>query len=259
MKNIIIVTTLLTFYTLNIFSQEIKNRLFFYGGFQSTDIQIDETNQDNLNLSTKISTNPKIGLSFEHYISDKSGVSFNIGYSNLTKYFIYKLDKFSQDSLLANNLNWNEEIRIPNDQQYLSFGLSFVYKLLDKEKSKLSLIAGGHFRYTVFDDTYSSSNMFYENEEDFSQAIGPKSYETFSTYKKVTINPNFTLRYERKSKFNNSYGLSITFNAPLIKNYEGQIHILPENDDLKSSFQYYSRGGFLGINLFYGIGFVANK
>lgn len=239
----------------SLFSQDTKNRLFITSGFQSTGITIDEANDDNSSLTTKVSTNPRFELSYEHYLNKKSGIALNLGYSNLTKYFIFKLDQASQDSLSSKDLNWNEDIRIPNDQQFINFQINYVFQLLNKGKNILSVITGSYFRYVFLDETYNAENMFFENEEDFSQAIGPKSFESFANYKKLTIQPSLTFRYERKTKFSNSYGIFITFNLPLLKSYEGNLFILPENEDLKSSFKYYSRGGFLGVSLFYGIGF----
>lgn len=241
----------------NAILQEEKSKLFFIGGIQVSDIKLKSENNEDGNLSTNTSSNPRLEIGYEHYLTKKSSLAVRIGYSSLTKYFMFDLSQNYRDSLQKEGLSWNDHIRIPRNQRYLNVDLGYVFHHIEKEKFRLSYLINGRFRYALVKDffSYSASSLFYENPDNVFQTNGPLSYELFPSYNLFSFNPTVSIRYEKFTKYGNSFGFTIDFCVPLTISYSGRLEILPEMPELNSSFEYYSRGGFVGLTCFYGIGF----
>lgn len=255
MKNYFLTLVCIFLFVIKGSPQDVSSRLFFYGGFQTTSYRIFLSDMKENNVFSKRASDPRIELGYEFYFNNRSGLVFKCGYSSLSQNFIYNVDSETNDTLSAEGLKWNNFIRLPNNQQFINFQIGYVYHHLFKERNKISLIFSSNFRYGIYSETRRSSNLFYETETDYYSALGPKSYQSYINYKRLSINPNFCIRYERITKYNNSYGIALDFNLPLSKNYEGYIDILPEFENLTSRFNFYSRGGFISLTCFYGIGF----
>ena len=244
----------LLFFLVPIFtnSQESKDRLYLSMGFITTKDKIEEPDFDDSNIISKNSFNFSGGFSYEHQFTSVSGIEVFIGYKNLRRFYYSELDSEKINFLSENNLSWNEPINIPIDQHYFSTRIGYVYQYHFNEKAMFSFISGLHYRFAFNDETVVSEHMFYKDNEDFLNNIGPRAYISQTSYNQHVFNPYINLKYERKTKYNNTYGASLYFNIPFIKSYDGIMTVLPEFEAYKSQFNYYSRGEFWGVSFFYG-------
>jgi hypothetical protein len=237
------------------YAQDAKNRVYLSTGPMITSFSIMSTDNIEKNIEALKAGNPRIEIGYEYCFSKRSGFTASLGYSSLSKNFIYEIVDEVRDSLTVEGVEWNNFIRLPKDQEYLNFQLGYVYFPWQNEFNKLSFSIISFFQFGFKSSTKSWSNLFYQNEDNAFQSLGPVWYESEIAYRQLVINPNIRLRYERILKNKQTLGCSMDFNFPISKAYEGTMIILPEYEDFRSLFSFSSHGGFVGISISYGIGF----
>jgi hypothetical protein len=237
------------------FAQDVQNRVYLTTGSMITAFRLVSTDNKEKNIEPLKAGNPRIEMGYEYYFSKRTGFLASLGYSSLSTNFHYEVADEVRDSLAAEGLEWNNFIRLNRNQDYLNFQLGYVYFPWQNEYNKLSISIISFFQYGFNSNRKVGSNLFYQNEDDFFQTFGPISFESTIEYRQLIINPNVRFRYERLLRKKQTLGCSLDFNFPVSKAYSGNMVILPEYETFRSAFSFSSNGGFVGISIFYGLGF----